>query len=156
MFVSIPPSSEQSNLDKCRQIINTLPNGICPDYAQSIGTCGTYSFANCEFDTRCCPKFYQARQGFMGALPQYSRSGFHVASESFGGQYGPIFKEYIEAQNAKKVSRAAAHLTRNYVDWALMLGIGDQVLVGERRWRRHKRKNGGCTAAPFRSSRVLP
>jgi carboxypeptidase D len=42
----------------------------------------------------------------MGAMPRYSRSGFHFASESFGGHYGPIFNEYIEAQNAKNISGA--------------------------------------------------
>jgi len=39
-------------------------------------------------------------------MPRYSRSGFHFASESFGGHYGPIFNEYIEAQNAKNISGA--------------------------------------------------
>ena len=42
----------------------------------------------------------------MGAMPQYSRSGFHFSSESYGGHYGPIFNEYIEEQNKKNVSGA--------------------------------------------------
>lgn len=42
----------------------------------------------------------------MGAMPQYSRSGFHISSESYGGHYGPIFNEYIEAQNAMKIPGA--------------------------------------------------
>lgn len=42
----------------------------------------------------------------MGAFKQYSRRGFHFATESYGGHYGPIFNEYIEEQNAKNISGA--------------------------------------------------
>ncbi len=42
----------------------------------------------------------------MGAFPQYSRKGFHFATESYGGHYGPVINEYIEEQNAKKISGA--------------------------------------------------
>ncbi|KAJ2965324.1 hypothetical protein NUW58_g10905 [Xylaria curta] len=36
----------------------------------------------------------------MGAFPKYARHGFHFATESYGGHYGPIFNQYIEDQNA--------------------------------------------------------
>ncbi|KAF8848753.1 alpha/beta-hydrolase [Acephala macrosclerotiorum] len=54
------------------------------------------------------PSIRQLRtlQGFMGAFKQYSRRGFHFATESYGGHYGPIFNEYIEEQNAKNISGA--------------------------------------------------
>lgn len=42
----------------------------------------------------------------MGAFPQYSRNGFHFATESYGGHYGPIFNEYLERQNAKNIPGA--------------------------------------------------
>ena len=42
----------------------------------------------------------------MGAFPQYSRESYHFATESYGGHYGPVFNEYIEAQNAKNISGA--------------------------------------------------
>ena len=45
-------------------------------------------------------------QGFMGAFPQYSRKGFHFATESYGGHYGPVINEYIESQNAKNIPGA--------------------------------------------------
>jgi carboxypeptidase D len=85
-----------------------LPNAICPDYKQSLGTSGTYSYANENLTAThdAAPNFYRVLQGFMGAMPQYSRSGFHFSSESYGGHYGPIFNEYIEAQNAMKIPGA--------------------------------------------------
>lgn len=72
-----------------------LPNATCPDYAEGLGTCGTYSkpdvalTANSTSDA--APNFWKTLQGFMGAFPQYARNGFHFTSESYGGHYGPIF-----------------------------------------------------------------
>ena len=101
------PSPSTPALTLSRQAIITLPDATCPDYAQKIGTCGTYSYANesliANSTHAAAPNFYKALQGFMGALPQYSRNSFHFSSESYGGHYGPIFNEYIEAQNAKNI-----------------------------------------------------
>ncbi|PBP28759.1 alpha/beta-hydrolase [Diplocarpon rosae] len=87
-----------------------LPDATCPDYARDIGTCGTYSYPNLTLtaDTtrNAAPKFWKTLQGFMGAFPQYSRNAFHFATESYGGLYGPIFSEYIKAQNALNISGA--------------------------------------------------
>src|SRR4051794_6107013 len=33
-------------IDPNSQLIVTLPDATCPDYAQDFGTCGTYSYAN--------------------------------------------------------------------------------------------------------------
>ncbi|KAF2162925.1 hypothetical protein M409DRAFT_68878 [Zasmidium cellare ATCC 36951] len=45
------------------------------------------------------PAFWKTLQGWMGAFPQYSRSGLNIATVSYGGHYGPIFAQYIERQN---------------------------------------------------------
>lgn len=34
---------------------------------------------------------WKTLQGFMGAFPEYSRSGFSFTTESYGGHYGPVF-----------------------------------------------------------------
>lgn len=94
--------TEQGNL-------NVLPNNICPVFAPD-GTCGTYSDPNktmtVNSTTAAAPGFWKTLQGFMGVFPQYSRHGFHFATESYGGHYGPIFNAYIEEQNAKNISGA--------------------------------------------------
>lgn len=75
--------------------IETLPNATCPDYATSFGTCGTYSYPNYTLTANstaaAAPNMWKTLQGFMGAFPQYSRDGFHFATESYGGHYGPVF-----------------------------------------------------------------
>ena len=90
-------------VDPSSEAIITLPDAICPDYAQQIGTCGTYSYANLSLtanSTRdAAPNFWKTLQGFMGVFPQYSRSGFHFTSESYGGHYGPIFNECRKLQS---------------------------------------------------------
>jgi carboxypeptidase D len=92
-----------------RREIITLPDGICPDYAEDMN-CGTYSYPNLTLTANttqgAAPNFWKTLQGFMGAFPDYSRNGFHFSSESYGGHYGPVFNEYIETQNAKKISGA--------------------------------------------------
>ncbi|KAI1805603.1 alpha/beta-hydrolase [Daldinia bambusicola] len=89
--------------------IVTLPDATCPDYAPA-GSCGTYSYPNLTLTanstTNAAPNFWKTLQGFMGAFPKYSRNGFHFATESYGGHYGPIFNAYIEEQNAKNISGA--------------------------------------------------
>ena len=84
--------------------IVTLPNITCLDYAQSLGTCGTYSYPN-EINTAnatqaAAPSMWKTLQGFMGAFPQYSRHEFNFATESYGGHYGLVFNAYLEQQNA--------------------------------------------------------
>ncbi|KAI1434371.1 alpha/beta-hydrolase [Xylaria sp. CBS 124048] len=82
----------------------TLPGDECPEYAVKSGSCGTYSYPNVTLTANstqaAAPNFWKTLQGFMGAFPQYSRHGFHFATESYGGHYGPIFNQYIEEQNA--------------------------------------------------------
>ncbi|KAI0539007.1 Alpha/Beta hydrolase protein [Xylaria digitata] len=84
--------------------IVVLPDAVCPDYAPE-GSCGTYAYPNITLTANstpnAAPNFWKTLQGFMGAFPQYSRNGFHFATESYGGHYGPIFNEYIEEQNAR-------------------------------------------------------
>ncbi|KAI1760658.1 alpha/beta-hydrolase [Hypoxylon sp. FL1150] len=89
--------------------IVTLPDATCPDYADS-STCGTYSYPNITLTANstanAAPNFWKTLQGFMGAFPKYSRTGFHFATESYGGHYGPVFNAYIEEQNAKNIPGA--------------------------------------------------
>ncbi|PVH87015.1 putative serine carboxypeptidase [Cadophora sp. DSE1049] len=97
-------------VDPATNLIITLPDATCPDYAQDLGTCGTDSYPNQTLTANttggAAPNFWKTLQGFMGAFPQYSRHGFHFSSESYGGHYGPIFNEYIEEQNTKNISGA--------------------------------------------------
>ncbi|EPQ31503.1 uncharacterized protein PFL1_00836 [Pseudozyma flocculosa PF-1] len=90
--------------------IVVLPDESCPDYAQAYGTCGTYSrpvtTLTANSTQSAAPNFWRTLQGFMGAFPEYSRKGFNLATESYGGHYGPTFGAYIEEQNAKKIKGA--------------------------------------------------
>ncbi|KAH8658852.1 Alpha/Beta hydrolase protein [Tricladium varicosporioides] len=103
---SIPVSGY---VDDSSGLIVTLPEAVCPDYAED-SKCGTYSYPNLTLTSNttanAAPNFWKTLQGFMGAFPQYSRNGFHFATESYGGHYGPIFNEYIEEQNAKNIKGA--------------------------------------------------
>ncbi|KXJ86595.1 Alpha/Beta hydrolase protein [Microdochium bolleyi] len=86
-----------------------LPNATCPDSAPP-GTCGTYSAADFNSTANstqaAAPAFWKTLQGFMGAFPQYSQHGYHFASESYGGHYGPVFNAYIEEQNDLQIPGA--------------------------------------------------
>lgn len=81
-----------------------LPDATCPDYAAGLA-CGTYSeadlLATANSTLAAAPRFWRTLQGFLGAYPQYARAGFHFATESYGGHYGPVFNAYLEAQNAR-------------------------------------------------------
>ncbi|KAK5172778.1 uncharacterized protein LTR77_002898 [Saxophila tyrrhenica] len=78
-----------------------LEEDVCPHYAHG---CQTYSYPSPLYTVNstqnAAPGMWKTLQGFMGAFPQYSRNGFHFATESYGGHYGPVFNEYIETQNA--------------------------------------------------------
>ncbi|OTB08532.1 hypothetical protein M426DRAFT_317156 [Hypoxylon sp. CI-4A] len=86
--------------------IVTLPDATCPEYVQE-GACGTYSYPNITLTANstanAAPNFYRTLQGFLGAFPQYNQNGFHFATESYGGHYGPVFNAYVEEQNEKKI-----------------------------------------------------
>lgn len=102
---SIPISGYKDN-----GAIIQLPNATCPDYAQSSGTCGTYSSPNITLTANstegAAPNMWKTLQGFMGAFPQYSRNGFSFTTESYGGHYGPVFNAYFLDQNAKNITGA--------------------------------------------------
>ncbi|KAI0016319.1 carboxypeptidase S1 [Xylariomycetidae sp. FL0641] len=86
-----------------------LPDATCPDYAPA-GSCGTFTKPNVTLTANstasAAPNMWKTLQGFMGAFPQYSRNGFHFATESYGGHYGPVFNKYFEEQNARNISGA--------------------------------------------------
>ncbi|EME77302.1 uncharacterized protein MYCFIDRAFT_146616 [Pseudocercospora fijiensis CIRAD86] len=94
-----------------------LPKNECPDYAARTGTCGTYSYPDPSWTANstqnAAPGLWKALQGFMGAFPQYSKTEFNFATESYGGHYGPVFNAYIESQNAliqKQTLPGAKHI----------------------------------------------
>lgn len=72
-----------------------LPNNTCPDYA--TGNCGTFGSQSITLTANStdagADNIWKTLQGFMGAFPQYSKNGFHFASESYGGHYGPVYTE---------------------------------------------------------------
>lgn len=104
--------------------ITVLPGNECPPNTTGCGTFSDSRVNDTETTTAAvAPAFWATLQGFMGAFPQYSRKGFHFATESvgafrnlrswsllnmqqYGGHYGPVINEYIEQQNAKKIPGA--------------------------------------------------
>lgn len=101
--IPVPGYVDPSSSDN----VITLPSDSCPDYAASTDSCGTYSYPNETLTVNttqaAAPYFYLTLQGLMGAFPQYSRSTYNFATESYGGHYGPVFNEYIEEQNALNI-----------------------------------------------------
>lgn len=95
-------------LDDSGSVIPLKEGESCP--ANATETCGTWSLPDLSLTANTtlngAPNFWKTIQGFMGAFPQYSRNGFHYASESYGGHYGPVYNEYIEEQNAKDIPGA--------------------------------------------------
>ncbi|KAF1817890.1 putative serine carboxypeptidase [Dissoconium aciculare CBS 342.82] len=61
------------------------------------------------------PKFWLTLQAFMSSFPEYSENGFHLASESYGGHYAPVFSKYIQDQNEACIPGA------RYIDLQSML-----------------------------------
>jgi len=95
-------------LDEGGDVVVLKEGENCPENATD--TCGTWSLPDLSLTqnstTNAAPNFWKTLQGFMGAFPQYSRNGFHYASESYGGHYGPVYNAYIEEQNAKDIPGA--------------------------------------------------
>jgi Serine carboxypeptidase len=79
------------NSNGVADFIVPLNNTTCPPNV----TCGTYSSPNIEFipnsTAAAVPLFWATLQGFMGAFPKYSRPTINLATESYGGYYGPVF-----------------------------------------------------------------
>ncbi|KAJ6788228.1 hypothetical protein PWT90_04372 [Aphanocladium album] len=77
-----------------------------PDCPASDKTCGTWPLPSADLTSNstlsAAPNMWKTLQGFMGAFPQYSRNAFHLATDSYGGHYGPIFSDYFLKQNEKR------------------------------------------------------
>lgn len=73
-----------------------LPDETCPHYAHQ---CGTYSYPSPAYTANStrnsAPSMWKTVQGFTGAFPKYSRSGFNFATESYGGHYGPVYNQSV-------------------------------------------------------------
>jgi carboxypeptidase D len=89
-------------------VIPLKEDEACP--ANVTANCGTWSLPDISLTQNltinAAPNFWKTLQGFTGAFPQYSGNGFHLASQSYGGHYGPVFGAYIEEQNAKDIPGA--------------------------------------------------
>ncbi|KAJ3495900.1 hypothetical protein NLG97_g3055 [Lecanicillium saksenae] len=72
--------------------------------------CGTWSLPLAKLTANstvnAAPNIWKTLQGFFGAFPQYSRDGFHLATDSYGGHYGPVFADYFLKQNERKLPGA--------------------------------------------------
>lgn len=81
--------------------IRALPDETCPEPV--AGSCGTFSTPDTSMTANsthgAALNFWKTLQGFMGVFPQYSKNGFNLATESYGGHYGPVFSTFIEQQN---------------------------------------------------------
>lgn len=97
--------------------LQPLDNNSCPDWVTELdGRCGTFSYPNATLTAHdtcaAAPAFRDTLQGFMDAFPQYARKKINLATESYGGHYGPAFAEYLKNQS-----------TRNLIDV-------DTILIG--------------------------
>lgn len=101
----------------------TLPDAVCPDYVADPTTCGTYSYTDFtkwqNSTADAAPGFWKTLQGFLGAFPQYADSTVNLATESYGGHYGPIFAKYIVEQNEANID-GAVNINLN----SLLIGNG--------------------------------
>ncbi|KAH8900587.1 alpha/beta-hydrolase [Thozetella sp. PMI_491] len=89
----------------------TTPRNRCSQGFSGVSSnCGTFSSNDDDVlvnsTLSAAPHFWKTLQGFMGVFPQYARNGFHIATESYGGHYGPIFGQYLKEQNAIHVPGA--------------------------------------------------
>ena len=118
--------------------ITVLPDNSCPK--KDTGNCGTFSDPNVK-DTETttaavAPAFWATLQGFMGAFPQYSRKGFHFATESVRPATARFFmmceeansisvwwtlrasdKRVYRATKCEEHTRSAHDQTRVCIDW---------------------------------------
>lgn len=74
-----------------------LSSSTCPSYALAYGTCGTYGYVDpsntANTTAAVMPNLYKTLQGFMGALPEYSRSSIHLFTTGYAGQYGALLSQ---------------------------------------------------------------
>ncbi|KAL9109697.1 MAG: hypothetical protein Q9227_005735 [Pyrenula ochraceoflavens] len=122
---SIPvPAYENRNGD-----IVQLPNNTCP--AAHSDTCGTWDIPDTNYTanstTGAAEPFYLALQGILGSAPikPYTSNGFHFATESYGGHYGPVFSAYIHKQNLAIGSKSSTIPAAHHIDLrTLLIGNG--------------------------------
>lgn len=109
--------------------INQLTTPACPGDPVKL-QCGTYSLPDVKLTANttsaAAPTFWKTIQGFMGAFPQYmsANNTVHIATESYGGHYGPIFASYIQSQNALIANKTAGLDTAKTINLKSLI-IGD-------------------------------
>lgn len=86
-------------IDEEGEVVPISKNSTCPPGS----TPGTFSRNAEDLFEQSTPQaavsFHKVLQGFMGAFPQYSKHDVVLATESYGGHFGPVFAEYIMKQN---------------------------------------------------------
>lgn len=109
--------------------IQQLATASCPGDPVAL-QCGTYSLPDVKLTANttsaAAVTFWKAMQGFMGAFPQYTsmNNTVHIATESYGGHYGPIFSSYIQSQNALIASKTPGLETAKTINLKSLI-IGD-------------------------------
>lgn len=94
-------------LDSKSGSVKVLDKEECPEYISDFEECATLSipeYTKSPKSTKeAAPAVWKTIQGFLGAFPQYRDASLHIATESYGGHYAPIFGSYFLEQNDEKL-----------------------------------------------------
>ena len=94
-------------LDTNSGSIKTLEKENCPDYISVSEKCATLSIPESTKSPKstkeAAPAVWKTIRGFLGAFPEYSRASLHIATESYGGHYAPVFGMHFLEQNDLKL-----------------------------------------------------
>ncbi|WFD23863.1 carboxypeptidase D [Malassezia equina] len=87
--------------------VRALDKEECPDYVSIFEECATLSLPDSTKSPKstkeAAPAVWKTVQGFLGAFPEYRDASLHIATESFGGHYAPMFGAYFLEQNDNKL-----------------------------------------------------
>jgi hypothetical protein len=125
LFIDQPTQVGLSYDELVNATLNTLgekivspPQYVFPAFANPNGTFPTgrqYSTQNTSMIAASAS--WHFLQGFLSAFPQYNpgtdpsrtgteASGINLFAESYGGIYGPVFADYFDGQNEKRLTGA--------------------------------------------------
>jgi hypothetical protein len=117
-------------IDPATGLINKLATPLCPGDPVKL-QCGIYSLPDLTLTANTTsattPTFGKTLQGFIGAFPQYmsANNTVHIATESYGGHYGPIFASHIQSQNTRIANKTPSLETAKTINLkSLIIGNG--------------------------------